>query len=152
MRPCTEIGCRSPLAVITGRIALPAVPLGAHRFDIEAGGVSQSCTVVYTSNASSIQATCTGDGELFFGPATRNVEDTSAVPGVVGVRIEAIPGEYTWQLTLTGSPASVRVTHVLDGRELAQRSSALVYTENRPNGPGCEPLCQQASLTWDFSP
>jgi hypothetical protein len=63
------------------------------------------------------------------------------------VRI-APSGRLEEVVTVTGTPSRVNV--VLSSG--AQRSFDLSYSASRPNGPGCDPICRQASASWDLPP
>jgi hypothetical protein len=59
-------------------------------------------------------------------------------------------GEYLMEL---GELAAALVdfekaVHTTGGRTIVDRTASLTYQATRPNGPGCEPVCQAASETW----
>ena len=58
-----------------------------------------------------------------------------------------IPGHYSWQIGLSGTPANVIVALARDGEALLEENLQPQYQVTRPNGEGCEPVCRQASLT-----
>ncbi len=43
------------------------------------------------------------------------------------------------------APAQVRIVVRRDGVEVSAQELAPKYTDSRPNGPQCEPVCHQAS-------
>src|SRR5690606_6653103 len=45
-----------------------------------------------------------------------------------------------------GAPTSVRVEIYHQDRAVAQQSFTPTYRTVQPNGPGCEPICEQASV------
>jgi hypothetical protein len=52
---------------------------------------------------------------------------------------------------VTGKPAQVLVRLSVDGAVVLDRTETPGYLSNEPNGPGCDPTCQQASAQWMFS-
>jgi hypothetical protein len=61
-----------------------------------------------------------------------------------------IPDRYSASLTLYGTPSALRVVLERDGTAILDESSTLQYQSERPNGPGCEPLCRQARTNLKF--
>lgn len=144
-RACTEIGCYDA-ATITTKLSAAGAPLGTHSFALEIDGTPQTCTVEFASETEMAQGQCTGDASLMFGPAMQGKEET--MDGVVSYTEEPIPGEFRWLLTLPGQPAKVHVIHTSAGATILDQTASLVYTEHRPNGPDCEPVCKSASVEW----
>lgn len=44
-------------------------------------------------------------------------------------------------------PSSMHVVLTKDSTVVGDYTQAIEFTENRPNGPGCDPTCTQASVT-----
>jgi hypothetical protein len=61
-----------------------------------------------------------------------------------------IPDRYFASLTLYGTPSALSVVVERDGTAILDQSLTLRYQSERPNGPGCEPLCRQASADLEF--
>jgi hypothetical protein len=144
-RACTEIGC-GDAATITAALSAAGAPLGTHSFAVEIDGAAQTCTVEFVSETEAVHTQCSGDASLMFGPAMQGKETT--MDGVVGYTEEPIPGEFRWQLSIPGQPAEVHVIHTHAGNTVLDQTASLVYTEHRPNGPDCEPVCKSASVEW----
>lgn len=148
---CTMLPCLDHVAIVTELSAAQAAT-GLHRFRIEADGTTVTCTVNHTDATATDFADCDGSASLHLGPRTQMVEVPSPVPGTVMVTAQAVPGVFQWGLELSGQPASVRVVHELNGVVLRDQSATPTYREERPNGRHCEPVCQQASITWALQP
>jgi hypothetical protein len=50
-------------------------------------------------------------------------------------------------IRFTSSPAKVTIRVERDGQVLAKESFTPAYRTSEPNGPGCGPVCKQASAT-----
>jgi hypothetical protein len=61
-----------------------------------------------------------------------------------------IPDRYWASLTLYGTPSALLVVLERDGTRILGESLNIQYQNERPNGPGCEPLCRQASANLEF--
>jgi hypothetical protein len=53
-------------------------------------------------------------------------------------------------LLLTGTPNKLQLTAIWNGTELSKDYEP-VYEEYLPNGPGCEPVCKRATLSFEFT-
>ena len=145
-RICTEMACFDQ-ASITTKLSAAGAPLGTHEFALEIDGAAQTCTVDFEVETETADATCSGEGtSLRLGPAMRGIE--MQMDGAVGYTEEPIPGEFEWQLSLSGTPKSVHVVHTHAGAPILDQKASFSYAELRPNGEGCEPVCQAASLDW----
>lgn len=144
-RPCPLLPCSSS-ATLRATLTPAAATLGEHAFAIEADGVASTCKVQLTSISNIVHGTCTGNVGVHLGPVMRGKE--MKIGGMVGYTEEPVPGQFEWKLTVYGQPRSVRVVHTTGGRTIVDRTASLTYQEARPNGPGCEPVCQTASATW----
>jgi hypothetical protein len=51
------------------------------------------------------------------------------------------------EILVNGAPASISVTITRDGMQLASRTLAPAYHDNKPNGPDCEPTCKYSQVT-----
>ncbi len=122
---------------------------GEHKFVIKTGTEEHSCTLSYPADlkdTSAIDAQCSEGLSLRMGPSMRGVE-TRQGDTVMYTEVP-IPGQFEWNLTIVGQPTDVSVVHTLADTVILQRSEALSYRSVAPNGEGCEPVCQQASITW----
>lgn len=149
-RVCTEKGCPDA-ATITAKLSAAGAPLGAHTFEISVDDAPCRCTVEFTSLESTAQGECTVPGlSLRLGPRMRGVEETRQIGGQGVVMHTEVPvaGEFEWSISFAGHPKSVRVVHSHGGKTLVQQTADLVYSETRPNGEGCEPVCKRAAVEW----
>jgi hypothetical protein len=144
-RTCTEIGC-GDAATITTKLSPAGAPLGTHSFALEVDGAPQTCNVDFKTETETAYAECSGGASLLFGPAMQGKEQS--MDGVVSYTEEPIPGEFRWQLTLQGQPAKVHVVHSHGSSTILDQTADLTYTDHRPNGPHCEPVCKSASVEW----
>lgn len=144
-RACTEMACHDS-ATITTKLSAAGAPLGTHAFALEIDGVAKTCTVEFVAETETADGKCSDGVQLVFGPAMQGKE--LAMDGVVGYTEEPIPGEFRWALTMEGQPAQVHVIHTHEGRTIVDQSASLIYSEYRPNGAGCEPVCHNAQANW----
>lgn len=133
---CTEIGCADGLFVhIT-----PAAPWppGEYRFVVETDGVTTTCTGSLPLPPCETRAiTCDREGVVAIG------ESGCALP----------PSAHgLGDLTLPSTPEQITVEVQHEGRTLARETFAPRYQTSQPNGPGCPPICTNASvdLALDF--
>ena len=56
-----------------------------------------------------------------------------------------IAGRFSEDVTLMGTPAMVHLTQTSGGATLVDMTVTPTYTKTQPNGPGCDPICSQAS-------
>jgi len=91
-----------------------------------------------------VSAACSSGLFVSVNPATTCTEMHTAT--AVSVRCDPIPGQFIEVLSLFGMPRDVRVVQSIDGVVVIDQSIAPTYTQSRPNGPGCEPLCEQAAV------
>lgn len=127
---CTEIGCVSGLRIDLQKAG--AWQPGAYVFTFELDGSPVRCSGALPLKACDAgpSLTCDGEGRVQIG------ESGCALP----------PDQHGFSdIQLLGSPAKVRVAIARDGQELHSAELAPTYTESRPNGPGCEPVCRGAS-------
>ena len=147
-RMCTEMAC-SDSATIKTKLTAAGAPLGKHDFVLEVDGTAQACTAEFTVATQLAHATCSGNASVWIGPEMRSIVEELPAQGVVSVREEPIAGEFAWQASVMGTPAKVHVIHTHDGKVLLDQTAEFAnYTEFRPNGEGCEPVCKAAGVEW----
>lgn len=148
-RMCTEMACRDT-ATIDTKLTAAGAALGKHEFAIEVDGVAQTCTVEFTVATQLAYASCSDPStSLWLGPVMRGVTVPVEVEGTVMHAEEPVPGEFQWQLSLMGTPAKAHVVHSHAGSVLLDQTAEFgSYTDYRPNGEGCEPVCKQANVQW----
>lgn len=144
-RPCPGLPC-SAQASLRAALTPESAPLGEHTFALDVDGVASTCKVNFTSLTSLAHGECTINANVYVGPVMRG-KDTKLGDTVMHTE-EPVPGQFEWSLTVYGQPKQVRVIHTVAGRTIADHTAKLTYHEHRPNGAGCEPVCQQASETW----
>ena len=49
---------------------------------------------------------------------------------------------------LSGTPGQVHAWQYVDDAPILDVAVAPQYQDSQPNGPGCPPVCRQASLAW----
>ena len=121
-RSCTEVGCESMLTVeFEGAESLGP---GAYTITVETSAGTTECDVALT------------DPDEFEGIG---IEDCVGPDEVrFSANMIGILGTYT--------AVTVRVEDA-DSGAVSQVSLTPLYSEERPNGPDCEPVCQVASET-----
>ncbi|MEZ4229086.1 MAG: hypothetical protein R3B89_07985 [Polyangiaceae bacterium] len=128
---CTEIGCVDGFRVDVKKDQWEA---GEYSFHIEADGNVSDCTgslpLKPCESGSSIS--CTGSQGF-----------TIAEVGCAMAPAQQAFGEIHFE----GAPKQVTISISRDGSELIKQVFEPVYTESQPNGPGCEPICHQASAS-----
>ena len=129
-RGCTEIGCTDGLVVrVTPAAPWPA---GEYRFVVEADGVTTTCTGWLPLPPCETRAiTCDREGVVSI--AESGCALPSSAHGFGDLVLPATPEEIT-----------VEVQH--EGRTLARETFTPAYQTSQPNGPGCEPICTNASV------
>jgi hypothetical protein len=146
-RACTEMACQDA-ATIDTKLTAAGAALGKHELGIEVDGVAQTCNVEFTVATQLAYASCSDPNtSLWFGPVMRGVEEQ--LDGNVIHREEPVPGEFQWQLSLSGTPAKAHVVHSHAGSVLLDQTAEWPsYADYRPNGEGCEPVCKLANVQW----
>ena len=131
-RVCTDIGCADGLQVAFSPNS--GWQPGQYRFVIDVDGQVTTC------EGSLPLRSCDAGPSLQCTPAGDRIG--------VGESGCALPPEQHGfsDLRVGGSPAqSVTVTVSRDGAELVKKTLAPEYKTSQPNGPGCEPVCHNAS-------
>jgi hypothetical protein len=126
---CTEIGCQDGL-VVQVRPA-EAWPHGAYRFDIEHDGARVVCT-----------------GTLPLPPCERRALRCDAPqPSIVESGCALEPAAHAFgDVVFATTPATVAVVVRHDDQVVGSGRWNPVYQQSQPNGPGCEPVCTNATV------
>jgi hypothetical protein len=128
---CTDIGCLNGFTA-TAQRADGSFASGTHRVEILADGVTWMCTFTFPLE------TLPGGGTA-----------TPTCPQGLYINVvETSPGHFVEGITLANTPAQVHVWQYVDDAPILDAAAAPTYTESRPNGPECEPVCRQASASW----
>lgn len=129
---CTLIWCADGFSLRTE--PSEAWPPGAYRFVIEADGETVTCTGSLPLPPCGTRAiTCDRDDVVEID------ESGCALPASQ----QAFSG-----LNFPGNPETVTIELQRDGSTLTRRTFTPAYQTTQPNGPGCEPICTQASDTF----
>jgi hypothetical protein len=148
-KACTEVGCADNFTATVQR-ADGSIPDGAHRIEILADGTTLRCAftlpLATVAGGGTAQPTCDAGLTVTVVPAqiciqTQGDSSTSA-------SCNAIPGKFVETVTLSGPPGQVHVWQYVDDLAILDVAVAPQYQESRPNGPGCPPVCRQASAAW----
>jgi hypothetical protein len=133
---CTLVGCGDS-ATLSLRRADGARPDFA--LELEIDGRRVTCA--------SAEQTC----DMGVTTTVRPLADCHEERGADFRRLVCTPnGRFEQVISLGGTPARVSVTVKSPNGATAQQTFALVYQTTQPNGPGCEPICKQASESWEI--
>ncbi|MFO0605297.1 MAG: hypothetical protein U0324_19110 [Polyangiales bacterium] len=137
LRQCTAVGCsdsvRLPGVLTLAGSDMTALSLRLCRNDVCATG---SVTQLPVSPGTGLACELSG-----------NPEARCTVWATEDGRYRLDLG-FGWQTNLRdGDRYELRVLHVPTGTVLAEAVSLATYATSTPNGPGCEPTCQTATLT-----
>ena len=146
-KSCTLIGCVDNFTASVKRTD-GSFPVGAHRIEITADGLTQMCTFAFAESSPGIgwvTPACPG-----FNVTVRNAETCTETHtgNSVSYRCDPIAGQFVETIELTGTPAQVHVWQYVDDAAILDAAAAPTYADTRPNGPECEPVCRQASASW----
>ncbi len=128
---CTEIGCVDGFRVDFHKDHWEP---GSYSFHIEADGEVSDCTGNLPLKACSSESnlTCTGSKRFI----------------IAEVGCAMAPEQQSFnEIHFEGAPKQVTISISHDGSELVKQIFEPEYTDSQPNGPGCEPICHQASAT-----
>jgi hypothetical protein len=146
---CPEIGCQDQFTA-TVHDANGALPTGMHALTVTAGGAVLRCvfTVPLPTRPGGGTAglDCPAGLQVQVIPKITCV--TTSTPSAKTQSCMPVAGELDELITVMGNPASLHVTQTVDGATYLDQTVTPTYTTSRPNGPGCEPLCSQASAEW----
>jgi hypothetical protein len=129
---CTKMACMDGLTI--------DVPLeyqwkpGKYVFDFTLNGKPVHCTgSLPLKSCDQHSLNCTAEGIII-------TESGCALPD----------GHGFGMISIGSSPASVSLKITHNGQAIAQGNWKPVYQFAQPNGPQCEPICRQASVSLDF--
>jgi hypothetical protein len=128
-RACTTIGCQDGLVVRV--LPTEAWPPGEYRFDIEQDGARVTCT-----------------GTLPLPPCDRRgLACDAPAPMIVESGCALEPAAHAFgDVIFSTTPAEVSIVVTHQGQQVGAGRWRPVYQTSRPNGPGCEPVCTEASV------
>lgn len=125
---CTLIGCGDQFTA-TVTVDTTMVPAGTQTVTVTVDGAATSCTVAPPGDVGYGDPCSAGFG-LTIGPA------------------QPTDGKFTEKITVNGSPRSIEVQQTVGGTVIFDQTISPTYQTNQPNGPGCGPICHQASVAW----
>ena len=144
-RACTLIGCHDQLTVNV-EPSSGLFPAGMHVLTVEVPGqASRTCEVVFNpapGNTAQAAKCSPGVRAIFL---QKQSCTTVQRGGAVGQVCEPIPGKFEEQIAIDGTPGEVRLTQTANGTTILDQRLSPTYVDTRPNGPGCEPVCRQAT-------
>jgi hypothetical protein len=151
-KACNLIACRDQFrATVTGVDG--SLPSGTHVVEVTADGVALSCTfqvpLAMLPSGGTVGPACASGLEVGIRPATTCTE--AAMGSIKSLTCAPIAGRFFEDITVAGTPAQLQVRVSVDDAVLLERAETPGYVSNEPNGPGCEPTCQQASAEWTLS-
>lgn len=147
---CTEIFCSDQFhATVTS--ASGAVPNGTHVLEVTADGTTTTCTFAVPlamSAAGGVFPQCPSPLTVAILPAQSCTE--TETPTTKSQRCMPVPGHFSEQIGVLGAPVEVHVLLTVDGTVAVDQTTRPSYVASRPNGPGCDPICHQANVSWPF--
>jgi hypothetical protein len=138
-RRCTKMGCTDALTIHL-RTADGQAPADLV-IELDLDGRPVTCKAPPIGGGGTIPCEG-GDGEEI----TRTREEIR-ICGAAGCRGTGATEEV---LEIAATPRRVRVRLRQGDRPVAEKTFAPSYVVRRPNGPGCPPLCRQATRTWRY--
>lgn len=148
-KACTLIGCGDQFTA-TVSAASGALPTGTHTVDVTADGAMLSCTFVFPletlPSGGTIGVQCQNGLRVDVVSAT--ICTTTQSDAALMQRCDPVPGQLKEHITVSGTPASIRVEQSVGGTVILDESAMPTYQSSQPNGPGCEPICRQAGAEW----
>jgi hypothetical protein len=150
---CTDIGCIDQFHV---RVANPdgSFPAGTHVLEVTtADGVQRSCTFALppqtVDGGAILSPLCPTGLQVFNDPLQTCTTSSSSTS--MSQSCAPIAGTVQERITVDGTSATLRLRQTVDGVVVFDRTVMPIYDVSQPNGPGCEPICHQASAEWTFS-
>lgn len=147
---CTEIGC---VDTYTLTIATPddALPRGTYEFALVVDGRAARCSVVWSAPVFGEASTPCGDGIMLTVGNLSSIQEIHNSDGSVSASVVRHPSRFATTVTLLGAPQHIEATFERDDAEIARARFMPSYTESRPNGPDCAPVCQMGADRWVVS-
>ena len=127
---CPLLGCQDGLQVGFTAAAWPA---GVWSVQLETAGATRSCSVSLPFASVNVAPVCVGSMTL----------------GTSGSALPADQHKLTG-VQLPDTPTQITLTVQHDGATVATKNLQPTYVTSQPNGPECEPTCNQgtAQLSW----
>jgi hypothetical protein len=141
---CTDVGCEDQF-MATLEEASGALPTGMQTLTVTADGVTTTCsfTLPLETPTGVGAVDCPSGIELLILEAQSCTSTTNGTTKTLSCT--PIAGHFSEELTIRGKPATVHLTQTSNGATLVDVTVAPAYQMHQPNGPGCDPICSQAS-------
>jgi hypothetical protein len=143
---CTEIGCGDGLAV-TLRTQDNSWPGGRYAFEFTFDGELHECAIdlpggLPASPGATAMLPCEPQLDALFTPHTvcPPASDTTSPACTL------IPDKWLVQANKSGTPDVLRVRVTRDAESVLEASERPTYETSRPNGPDCEPECENSHV------
>ena len=129
---CTQIGCVDGLRLTLEKAGAWAPGAYTFAFTLDGAAVTCSGSLPLKACDAGPSLTCDAEGRVMIG------ESGCALP----------PDQHGWSdIQVSGAPKAVKLTISRDGQPLHAAELTPTYTESRPNGPDCGPVCRGAAAT-----
>ena len=152
MKACSTVGCQAQFHATVTRPD-GTFPSGIHKIDVTADGTLFTCTFTFPleilPSGGTADPSCPVGLTVDVVPATSCT--TNSTDAADTLQCTAIPGRFVELITVAGIPVHVRVQQSVDGNAVLDETALPSYQPIQPNGPGCEPICQQATQSWTLS-
>jgi hypothetical protein len=138
---CTEIGCVDQFTATLAR-ADGTLPSGAQKLTVTADGATTTCSFTLPpASPSGGGVDCPSGFQLFVLPAQSCASTNNGT--VATQTCTPLAGQFSEELTILGTPATVHVMQMSNGATVIDATVAPLYKVTQPNGPGCDPICSQ---------
>lgn len=148
---CTEIGCGDGISIEL-RPAEGTLDDGSYALDIVAGEQTHACSFVVPDdlpvrgNLHEVQ--CMPRLNVYLQPESICSEQRSG--DAISESCRPVPGRFMLQAQIEGTPRTLDLRLSRDGTALLEQQLTPSYETTRPNGPDCEPACEQARVQLAF--
>lgn len=148
---CTEIGCGDHLGLTIAPRDRPWSE-GRYELSLTLDGQTHVCDFAFPNPASAsaiVEIACNPAASVHLEPSVLCTE-MKRPDGSRSESCAPLPDRAKLRASFSGTPSQVCITLVHDGAAVLDQQQQIRYRRERPNGPGCEPVCQQAELelTW----
>jgi hypothetical protein len=149
---CTEIGCGDGVH-ITLHTPEDQWPAGAYAIDFTVDGQEHACEL---SIPADLPTEAHGYVELGCQPAfdasltAKTVCTEQRTNDAISQSCQPVAGAWILEASFYGVSEALRVEVRRDDETLLDETMQLEYTASRPNGPDCEPVCEQARVELDI--
>jgi hypothetical protein len=138
---CGLVGCGDQFTA-TVQDANGSLPSGAQALTVMADGVTTTCSFTLPL-ATDGAADCPSGLQVLVLQAQTCV--TSSNSQTKTQSCTPVAGKFAEIVTIAGKPATIHFTQTVNGATALDQTLTPAYTTSQPNGPGCDPVCTQAS-------